>query len=243
MRDIKPKNVNFSSQANSRDFYKGTSFRWAGSWELGKLYTNDTYFVDFISYDGSMWVCIKSHYASANTIPSNSSEYWQAVVDNSDMKGPQGEKGEKGDPGVDGKSAYEVWKETTGSEGTEEDFLGSLKGEQGEQGEQGVPAIHVGPEAPTEAEYGPDYQNILWLQTGVSTDNTYKVYSAEDADAKFAEKSDLENYYTESEVNDLLANIDCDVDLSEYYTKEETGNLYLSKEQVESIIIEGDELT
>lgn len=75
MKDIRPKNVNFSSQINSRDFYKGTSFRWAGEWEPGKLYSNDTYFVDFISYDGSMWVCIKSHYASENTIPSKTSDY------------------------------------------------------------------------------------------------------------------------------------------------------------------------
>lgn len=53
-RYYKPKNVNFSSQANSRDFYKGTSFRWAGTWEPGKLYANDTYFIDVVSYNGSM---------------------------------------------------------------------------------------------------------------------------------------------------------------------------------------------
>lgn len=164
--NVIPEVVDFSTpgmRGRSRDFYKGTSFRWAGSWEPGKLYSNDTYFIDFVSYDGSMWVCIKSHYASESIVPSKTSEYWQSVVDNSDMKGPQGEKGEKGDKGEkgetgsEGKSAYEVWKDF-GGEGSEEDFFNSLKGE---RGEQGFPGVHVGPEPPTEEEYGPDFQNIL----------------------------------------------------------------------------------
>lgn len=223
MTDIKPKSVNFSSQINSRDYYKGTSFRWAGSWEPGKLYSNDTYFIDFVSYDGSMWVCIKSHYASDSVAPSKTSEYWQSVVDNSDMKGPQGEKGEKGDKGEkgetgsEGKSAYEVWKDF-GGEGSEEDFFNSLKGE---RGEQGFPGVHVGPEPPTEEEYGPNFQNILWLQTNTTSSNVYKVYSSEEVDAKFAEKSALDNYYTKEEIDNIVSNSGADVDLSNYYTKSE----------------------
>lgn len=235
MTDIKPKSVNFSSQINSRDYYKGTSFRWAGSWESGKLYSNDTYFIDFVSYDGSMWVCIKSHYASDSVVPSKTSEYWQLVVDNYDAKGLQGEKGEKGDKGEEGKSAYEVWKDS-GEEGSEEDFLNSLKGEQGERGEQGLPGVHVGPEPPTEEEYGPDYKNIPWLQIKATSLNTYKVYSSEEVDANFAEKSALDNYYTKAEIDDIVSDSGEDVDLSDYYTKDEVD------QALEKITVNGGEI-
>lgn len=81
MKDIKPRPVDFSSQLNSRDYYKGTSFRWAGTWEVGKLYSNDTFFIDYVSFEGCMWVCIKSHYASDNTKPFKGSPYWQIAVE------------------------------------------------------------------------------------------------------------------------------------------------------------------
>lgn len=238
-----PEVVDFSTpgmRGRSRDFYKGTSFRWAGSWEPGKLYSNDTYFIDFVSYDRSMWVCIKSHYASESIVPSKTSEYWQLVVDNSDMKGPQGEKGEKGDKGekgetgAEGKSAYEVWKDF-GGEGSEEDFFNSLKGE---RGEQGFPGVHVGPEPPTEEEYGPDFQNILWLQTNATSSNIYKVYSSKEVDAKFAEKSALDNYYTKAEIDDIVSDSGEDVDLSNYYTRDEI-DLALEKITVNGGEIDG----
>lgn len=84
MTDIKPKSVNFFSQINSRDYYKGTSFRWAGEWEPGKLYSNDTFFVDFVSYYGKVYVCVKSHYAS-NTVAPGNSEYWNLAVNSEDV--------------------------------------------------------------------------------------------------------------------------------------------------------------
>lgn len=127
MTDIKPKSVNFSSQINSRDYYKGTSFRYSGVWEAGKLYSNDTYFVDYVSYNGSLWVCLKSHYASN---PPQQNEYWQCVV---------------------------------------------------EKGDAGYPAIHVGPNPPTPEEYGPNYLNVLWIDSDEESSSP-KVYSANEID-------------------------------------------------------------
>lgn len=101
MKDsIFPKQVNFSTAPSSntptpsstklsRDFYKGTSVRWAGEWEPGKLYDSDTYFIDYVSYAGSSWVCIKSHYSDLSTAPSENSIYWQLAAG----KGAQGDIG------------------------------------------------------------------------------------------------------------------------------------------------------
>jgi hypothetical protein len=38
----------------SINFYKGTSFRWAGEWKPGRSYVNDEYFVDYAYYEGSL---------------------------------------------------------------------------------------------------------------------------------------------------------------------------------------------
>lgn len=140
---VKPKSVNFSQQINTRDFYKGTSFRWSGMWEEGKLYANDTYFIDCVSYGGEVWMCIKSHYADSNSYPESNSPYWQRAVGPSTMS---------------------------------------------------LPAIHVGPEPPTEAEYGENYKNVLWIDTNDTTEDEFRIYSAGEID---------ENFYTKEEVNEL----------------------------------------
>ena len=62
-----------------RDYYKGTSFRWIGNWESNKLYSGDEYFVDFVKYDGALWVCIKSHFGT--NVPSDNSQYWEKVIE------------------------------------------------------------------------------------------------------------------------------------------------------------------
>lgn len=86
---MRPKEVNFTKQVNTRDFYKGTSFRWCGEWEPGKHYSNDTYFIDYVVYDNCLWVCINSHYSSADSAPCPHSAHWQEAV----APGPEGKAG------------------------------------------------------------------------------------------------------------------------------------------------------
>lgn len=54
---------------DSNDFYKGKSFNFAGSWTPGLYYHNDEYCVDFVSYDGVMLACKKSHQSHSQTEP------------------------------------------------------------------------------------------------------------------------------------------------------------------------------
>lgn len=54
---------------NSKDFYKGTSFRMAGEWTTGVHYFNDEYVVDFISFEGTLLSCTQSHVASSLNAP------------------------------------------------------------------------------------------------------------------------------------------------------------------------------
>ena len=74
---------------DSNDFYKGKSFNFAGSWTSGLYYHNDEYCVDFVSYDGVMLACKKSHQSHSQTEPKIewidskpviTSNYWNVVM-------------------------------------------------------------------------------------------------------------------------------------------------------------------
>ena len=54
---------------NSRDFYKGTSFKMAGEWITNTHYFNDEYIVDFVSFEGALLYCIRSHTSSSLNMP------------------------------------------------------------------------------------------------------------------------------------------------------------------------------
>lgn len=54
---------------NSRDFYKGTSFKMAGEWITNTHYFNDEYIVDFVSFEGALLSCIRSHTSSSLNMP------------------------------------------------------------------------------------------------------------------------------------------------------------------------------
>lgn len=54
---------------NSRDFYKGTSFKMAGEWMTNTHYFNDEYIVDFVSFEGALLSCIRSHTSSSLNMP------------------------------------------------------------------------------------------------------------------------------------------------------------------------------
>ena len=125
---------------NSRDFYKGTSFKMSGEWCEGTHYFNDEYIVDFISFEGALLSCTKSHISSVTTKPKlkkeedgtiigiESSNYWNFV-----MSGSEGPEGKSWVPTVEeGKLK---WILTSGE--PSEVPISNLKGEKGEKGEKG----------------------------------------------------------------------------------------------------------
>lgn len=59
----------YSGAYNSRDFYKGTSFKMAGEWITNTHYFNDEYIVDFVSFEGALLSCIRSHISSSLNMP------------------------------------------------------------------------------------------------------------------------------------------------------------------------------
>lgn len=59
----------YSGAYNSRDFYKGTSFKMAGEWITNTHYFNDEYIVDFVSFEGALLSCVRSHTSSLLNMP------------------------------------------------------------------------------------------------------------------------------------------------------------------------------
>ena len=59
----------YSGAYNSRDFYKGTSFKMAGEWITNTHYFNDEYIVDFVSFEGALLSCVRSHTSSSLNMP------------------------------------------------------------------------------------------------------------------------------------------------------------------------------
>jgi hypothetical protein len=51
------------------EYYKGTSFNYAGNWNVGIKYRNDENVIDFISNNGALYVCTKSHVSDNNSCP------------------------------------------------------------------------------------------------------------------------------------------------------------------------------
>lgn len=96
---------------NSRDFYKGTSFKMAGEWMTNTHYFNDEYIVDFVSFEGALLSCIKSHTSSSLNVPElirkedkivgiKPNLFWAFVM--SGVEGPEGK----------------VWVPTVSNDGT-----------------------------------------------------------------------------------------------------------------------------
>lgn len=93
----------------SRDFYKGKSFRYLGVWERGHTYYSDDWYTDFVSYEGALLACNHTH-MSANepelvrdadgNIYGVQSSYWTFVL--------------AGTPGPHGKVFSPIYNELTG---------------------------------------------------------------------------------------------------------------------------------
>ena len=65
---------NCCTYTDSIDVYRGKSFHYAGDWTIGQVYSNDEYQVDFVTYDGKLWACYRSHQAEPTYFPSRHSD-------------------------------------------------------------------------------------------------------------------------------------------------------------------------
>ena len=127
---------------NSQDIYKGTSFKFSGEWAPGVHYFNDEYIIDFVTYDGKLWVCSRNHLSSitfetnaespVGNYPSETSRYWDLVFSGS--VGKDGLTPTIGDNGNWFIGSEDTNISASGTKGDKGD-----KGEQGLQGERGEP--------------------------------------------------------------------------------------------------------
>ena len=119
---------------NSRDFYKGTSFKMAGEWMTNTHYFNDEYIIDFVAFEGALLSCTRSHTSSSLNMPELVWEndkiigikpnlFWAFV-----MAGVEGPVGKVWVPEV--KNGIISWKESNTSPSSTP--IENLKGEPGD---------------------------------------------------------------------------------------------------------------
>ena len=76
---------------NSRDFYKGKSFRFAHEWHDGITYFNDKFYTDFVVYKNVLLACKNTHTSNSLNVPViiydgiqpigvENTEYWSFVL-------------------------------------------------------------------------------------------------------------------------------------------------------------------
>lgn len=107
---------------NSRDFYRGTSFKMSGEWAPNTHYFNDEYIVDFVSYQGALLSCVRGHISTSDggdvpklvfdgdkIIGIKPNAYWAFV-----MSGSTGPEGKVWIPSIssDGVISWELEKNT-----------------------------------------------------------------------------------------------------------------------------------
>lgn len=132
---------------NSRDFYKGTSFKMSGEWTPNTHYFNDEYIVDFVSFEGALLSCIRGHCSSSPELKGEDvpklkrdergivtgiepNVYWSFV-----LAGTEGPSGKVWVPQISSDGLL-TWKQ---SNATPESF--NVKGEKGDPGQ--APVISV----------------------------------------------------------------------------------------------------
>ena len=54
---------------NSRDFYKGKSFRFLHEWHDGTTYFNDDFYTDFVVYQNVLLACSNTHTSNSSNVP------------------------------------------------------------------------------------------------------------------------------------------------------------------------------
>ncbi len=123
----------FYEAFNTKDFYKGTSFRYNYEWSPGTHYFHDEYIIDFVSHNGIMYVCKET--VESYSSPNIDTAHWAYI-----MEGQKGDKGEMGTifvPTVDGNGNIS-WSNDAGLPNPETMNIKGNKGDTGERGEQGI---------------------------------------------------------------------------------------------------------
>ena len=79
-------NRNVYKLLHTRDFYRGKSFNYRGTWESNVYYISDDYNVDFVLKDNSLLACKRSHLSTTLEITDNitNPDYWDVIVYNID---------------------------------------------------------------------------------------------------------------------------------------------------------------
>ena len=136
---------------NARDFYKGTSFK-ISEWKNNTHYYCDNHIIDFVSIDGCLLSCRRSHVSNSETkpVPIIQNDVIVGIEENPCwlfIMGNNG-KGTKGEPGVPGEipSLNATVTNTTSSEVanatvtlSDNTFQFTFDLPKGDKGEQGIP--------------------------------------------------------------------------------------------------------
>lgn len=207
---------------NSRDFYKGKSFRFAHEWHDGITYFNDDFYTDFVVYQNVLLACKNTHtsnslnapviiYDGIQPIGVENTEFWSFVL--SGIVNPDASFKVQFSPSVESLPKA--------SEHVGEIFVVGPVGNSGNAYEEYI-AIHT-----------PSYEEeYIWeLVGGGNTSIDLSNYvTKNEFQSRLQDTSDNiktwvndQNYTTVSEVNKMIENasLSGDVDLSDYYTKEE----------------------
>lgn len=210
---------------NSRDFYKGKSFRFAHEWHDGITYFNDDFYTDFVVYQNVLLACKNTHTSNSLNIPViiydgiqpigiENSEFWSFVL--SGIVNPNASLRVQFSPSVD---ALPKANEHIG-----EIFVVGPIGNSGNAYEEYI-AIHT-------PSYDEEYTWELIGGGNTSIDLSNYITSSE-LQNQLQQTSEViktwvtnQGYATTSEVDKMIkeASLNMDVDLSDYYTKEEIDN-------------------
>ena len=206
---------------NSRDFYKGKSFRFAHEWHDGITYFNDDFYTDFVVYQNVLLACKNTHTSNSLNIPViiydgiqpigiENSEFWSFVL--SGIVNPDASLRVQFSPSVD---ALPKANEHIG-----EIFVVGPIGNSGNAYEEYI-AIHT-------PSYDEEYTWELIGGGNTSIDLSNYVTKTELQQTSEVIKAWVTNqgYTTASEVSKMIENasLNEDVDLSNYYTKDEINN-------------------
>ena len=207
---------------NSRDFYKGKSFRFAHEWHDGITYFNDDFYTDFVVYKNVLLACKNTHTSNSLNVPViiydgiqpigiENSEFWSFVL--SGIVNPDASFKVQFSPSVNALPKA--------SEHVGEIFVVGPIGNYGNAYEEYI-AIHT-------PSYDEEYTWELVGGENVSIDLSNYVTKAE-LQNQLQQTSEViktwvttQDYTTTSEVNKMIeaASLSGDIDLSDYYTKDE----------------------
>lgn len=184
----------YYSAYNTQDLYKGKSFNMSGEWRDGTHYFNDDSLQNFVSYQGALLSCNKTHIANYSNKPVllystdtpnqiigiQNSMYWNFVLGG--IPGKQGDQGEKG-------TGISYISDRTSEDGTKEILVIGYG-----DGEEEVVEIPHG-------KNGTTFTGIKFIDN-----NTYEFNFIDENGSTDSFKMNLDSvlnaYYTKEEMND-----------------------------------------